>query len=147
MRFAHTMVRVSNLEESLTFWCDVFGLTETHRLVFEEARFTLVYLAAPQDETASRTTRAPELELTHNWDGGEILETGRSWGHVAYYVDDIYAACQDLMDKGITINRPPRDGRLAFIKSPDNISIELIQENGPVEPMEPWASMPNIGDW
>jgi lactoylglutathione lyase len=141
------MVRVSNLEDSLDFWCNKMGLIEVRRKEFEDGRFTLVFLAAPADEKSSRDTLAPELELTYNWDGDEVLETGRSWGHLAYRVDDIYAVCQSLMDKGVVINRPPHDGRMAFVKSPDNVSIELIQEEGSLPPQEPWASMKNTGTW
>ena len=147
MRFAHTMVRVSDLEESLDFWCDKLGLIETRRNDYEKGRFTLIFLAAPQDEKSSIDTKAPELELTYNWDGDEKLETGRSWGHLAYRVNDIYAICQKLMDRGVIINRPPHDGYMAFFISPDNISIELIQENGALPSQEPWASMKNIGNW
>ncbi|PHP68103.1 lactoylglutathione lyase [Zhengella mangrovi] len=151
MRFRHTMIRVTNVEESLDFFCNKFGLVETRRVDNDAGRFTLIFLAAPKDETSARETRAPEIELTYNWPGEEgSTETytgGRNFGHLAYSVDDIYATCQDLMDKGVTINRPPRDGYMAFIKSPDGISIELIQENGPLEPKEPWKSMKNTGSW
>lgn len=147
MRFAHTMVRVSDLDRSLDFWCNKFGLVETRRMEFEQGRFTLVFLAAAKDELSSRATKAPELELTYNWDSNEKLETGRSWGHLAYRVDDLYQTCQDLMDKGVIINRPPRDGHVAFIKSPDDVSIEILQEGDALEPKEPWLSMENIGAW
>ncbi len=147
MRFVHTMVRVSDLAKSLEFWCDQFGLIETRRKEFEKGRFTLIFLAAAKDLETAQRLNAPELELTYNWDGDEVLETGRSWGHLAYRVDDIYATCQALMDKGVVINRPPHDGHMAFIKSPDNISIELIQEGGSLPPQEPWASMKNTGTW
>jgi lactoylglutathione lyase len=141
------MIRVSDLEQSLDFWCNKFGLIETRRKEFEKGRFTLIFLAASADEAHAHKHASPELELTFNWDGDEVLETGRSWGHLAYRVDDIYATCQALMDKGVTINRPPHDGHMAFIKSPDNVSIELIQEHSPLPPQEPWASMTNTGSW
>lgn len=147
MRYVHTMVRVRNLEESLDFWCNKMGLIETRRKEFEKGRFTLIFLAAPGDHDAAKENQAPELELTYNWDGDEKLETGRSWGHLAYRVDDIYAVCQSLMDKGVVINRPPHDGHMAFVKSPDDVSIELIQEGGSLPPAEPWASMKNTGSW
>ena len=147
MRYVHTMVRVSDLDKSLDFWCNKFGLIETRRNEYEKGRFTLVFLAALADEDSSRAKGAPELELTYNWDGDEVLETGRSWGHLAYRVDDIYATCQALMDKGVVINRPPHDGHMAFIKSPDNVSIELIQEGDSLPAKEPWASMKNTGTW
>ncbi|GHA60625.1 lactoylglutathione lyase [Amylibacter ulvae] len=147
MRYVHTMVRVSDLDESLDFWINKFGLTETRRKEVPAGKFTLIFLAAPADETTSRETAAPELELTYNWDSDEKLETGRSWGHLAYRVDNIYETCQRLADAGVVINRPPRDGYMAFVKSPDNISIELIQEGDALPAAEPWASMENIGDW
>lgn len=148
MRFVHTMVRVTDLDESLDFWCNKFGLIEVRRKEFEAGRFTLVFLAAPKDESMSRANASPELELTFNWDGeSEPLQTGRSWGHLAYRVDDIYATCQKLMDAGVVINRPPHDGYMAFVKSPDNISIELIQEGDALPKTEPWASMKNSGAW
>lgn len=147
MRFVHTMIRVSDLDASMDFWCNKMGLVETRRKEFPEGKFTLIFLAAPKDENTARATAAPEVELTYNWDSDEKLETGRSWGHLAFRVDDIYETCQTLMDKGVVINRPPRDGHMAFVKSPDNVSIELIQENGPLEAKEPWSTMPNIGDW
>lgn len=146
MRYLHTMVRVTNLEDSLDFYCNKLGLVETNRKEVEAGRFTLVFLAAPNDEGNARATRAPELELTFNWDPEEY-DGGRNFGHLAYYVDDIYSACQRLMDAGVTINRPPRDGRMAFVRSPDNISIELLQEGEAKAPAEPWASMPNTGVW
>lgn len=147
MRFTHTMVRVTDLEESLDFWVNTFGLVETRRVDHEKGKFTLVFLAAPADEDSARETRAPELELTYNWGSDEEYRTGRAWGHLAYRVDDIYAVCQRLMDAGVTINRPPRDGHMAFVKSPDNISIELIQDGPDLPPAEPWVSMENTGDW
>ncbi len=147
MRYLHTMIRVTDLEESLDFWVGKVGLVETRRSEVPEGKFTLVFLAAPKDEAQAREVNAPELELTYNWDSDEAYDTGRSWGHLAYKVDDIYAFCQKLMDAGVTINRPPRDGRMAFFKSPDNISVELLQEGEALEPREPWASMPNTGTW
>ena len=148
MRYRHTMIRVTDLEASLDFWCNKLGLEEIRRNDYPSGRFTLVFLAAPEDADQARAVRAPELELTHNWDPDpEPMDTGRSWGHVAYNVDDIYAVCQRLLDAGITINRPPRDGHMAFVKSPDNVSVELIQADERLEPIEPWLSMPNIGNW
>jgi len=146
MRYLHTMVRVTNLDDSLDFYCNKLGLVETNRKEVEAGRFTLVFLAAPQDVDSARATRAPEVELTYNWDP-EDYDEGRNFGHLAYCVDNIYATCQRLMDAGVTINRPPRDGRMAFIRSPDNISIELLQEGEAKAPAEPWASMENIGSW
>ena len=139
MRYLHTMVRVSNLDESLDFYCRKRGLKEIRRMDHEAGRFTLVFLAPEGQEEA-------QLELTYNWDPEEYGE-GRNFGHVAYEVDDIYATCQRLKDMGVTINRPPRDGRMAFVRSPDNISIELLQKGGAKPPQEPWASMPNVGKW
>jgi lactoylglutathione lyase len=139
MRYLHTMVRVTNLDESLKFYCDGLGLREVRRTENEKARFTLVFLAAPGDEQA-------QVELTYNWDP-EDYKIGRAFGHLAYEVEDIYATCKHLMDRGVTINRPPRDGRMAFVRSPDNISIELLQKGGPLPPAEPWLSMGNTGEW
>lgn len=147
MRFVHTMVRVTDVDESLDFWVNKFGLEEIRRTEVPEGKFTLIFLAAPKDKDSAVETRAPELELTYNWDSNETYTTGRAWGHLAYRVDDIYATCQALADKGVVINRPPRDGRMAFVKSPDNISIELIQEGDALPTQEPWASMENTGDW
>lgn len=146
MRYLHTMVRVTDVDASLDFYCNKLGLEEIRRLDSEKGRFTLIFLAAPRDKATSAASRAPELELTFNWDP-ETYGGGRNFGHLAYKVDDIYATCQRLMDKGVTINRPPRDGNMAFIKSPDNISIELLQEGEPLPPREPWLSMPNTGSW
>ena len=146
MEYLHTMVRVSNLEQSLDFFCNKFGLVEVRRTENEKGRFTLVFLAAPDDVEKSRDTRAPLLELTFNWDEHEY-SGGRNFGHLAYRVDDIYETCQKLMEAGVTINRPPRDGYMAFIKTPDNISIELLQRGEPKPAQEPWASMPNTGTW
>ena len=146
MRFLHTMVRVRNIDESLDFYCTKFGLVEMRRKDVPEGRFTLIFLAAPKDMQSSKSSGAPELELTFNWDP-EDYDYGRNFGHLAYKVDNIYEKCQQLMDAGIVINRPPRDGRMAFIKSPDNISIELLQEGDSLPPAEPWLSMENTGRW
>jgi len=139
MKYLHTMVRVNNLEESLDFYCNKLGLVELNRRDVPAGRFTLVFLAAPGDESA-------QVELTHNWDSEE-LTSGRNFGHLAYAVDDIYAHCQKLMDAGVVINRPPRDGHMAFVRSPDGISIELLQRGESLAPAEPWASMENTGSW
>jgi lactoylglutathione lyase len=139
MKYLHTMVRVTDIDASLDFYCDGLGLVELKRFDSEQGRFTLIFLAAPGDEAA-------QVELTHNWDPEEYGE-GRNFGHLAYAVDDIYATCQRLMDKGVTISRPPRDGHMAFIRSPDNISIELLQKDGALAAQEPWASMPSTGHW
>ena len=146
MRYLHTMVRVTDLEASLRFYCDLLGLEEMRRMENEAGRYTLVFLAAPADRSRSATDRSPEVELTFNWDP-EPYDGGRNFGHLAYKVGDIYAACQRLMDGGVVINRPPRDGRMAFVRSPDGISIELLQEGERRPPAEPWASMPNTGSW
>ena len=146
MRYLHTMVRVADLDASLRFWRDQLGLEEVRRMDNEAGRYTLVFLAAPKDLARSEAERSPEVELTYNWDP-ETYTGGRNFGHLAYKVDDIYAACQRLMDGGVTINRPPRDGRMAFVRSPDGISIELLQEGQPLALAEPWASMPNTGSW
>lgn len=146
MRYLHTMVRVTDLDASLRFWCDLLGLEEVRRTENEGGRYTLVFLAAPKDKERSAAERSPEVELTWNWDP-EVYTGGRNFGHLAYRVDDIYAACQRLMDGGVTINRPPRDGNMAFVRSPDGISIELLQEGPAKAPAEPWASMPNTGNW
>ncbi|TDJ39496.1 MAG: lactoylglutathione lyase [Gammaproteobacteria bacterium] len=139
MKYLHTMVRVNNLDTSLDFYCNKLGLQELRRYDSEQGRFTLVFLAAPGDQDA-------QVELTHNWDPEEYTE-GRNFGHLAYQVDDIYALCQKLMDEGVTICRPPRDGHMAFVRSPDNISIELLQQGEALAPQEPWASMQNTGHW
>jgi lactoylglutathione lyase len=146
MQYLHTMVRVNNLEESLDFYCNKFGLVEVRRYDHEKGRFTLVFLAAPADVEQAKQNSAPLVELTYNWDTEEY-SSGRNFGHLAYRVDDIYATCQDLIDKGVTINRPPRDGHMAFIRSPDGISIELLQQGDALKPMKPWVSMENIGEW
>ena len=146
MQYLHTMVRVRDLEASLDFYCDKLGLAQVSRIDNEGGRFTLVFLAAPDDMELARDRRAPLVELTWNWDD-EAYAGGRNFGHLAYAVDDIYAACRRLMDGGVTINRPPRDGRMAFVRSPDNVSIELLQKGAALAPAEPWASMPNTGSW
>ncbi len=139
MKYLHTMVRVSDLEASLDFYCNKLGLRQVKRRDHEGGRFTLVFLAAPGDDAA-------QVELTYNWDPEEYTG-GRNFGHLAYQVEDIYGLCQKLMDGGVTINRPPRDGHMAFVRSPDGISIELLQKGEPLPPQEPWASMPNTGSW
>jgi lactoylglutathione lyase len=146
MRFLHTMVRVADLDAALHFWRDLLGLIEVRRTEHEAGRFTLVYLAAPADQERSARERAPEVELTFNWDP-EAYEGGRNFGHLAFEVDDIYAACQRLMDGGVVVNRPPRDGHMAFVRSPDGISVELLQRGGSLAPAEPWVSMANTGAW
>lgn len=146
MEYLHTMVRVKDLDESLAFYVDLLGLVEVHRYDSEAGRFTLVYLAAPDQLEEAKATKKPTIELTYNWDT-EDYDGGRNFGHLAFGVDDIYQSCQKLMDAGVTINRPPRCGHMAFVRSPDGISIELLQKNGSLEPKEPWASMPNTGTW
>jgi lactoylglutathione lyase len=146
MRYLHTMVRVTDVEASLDFYCAKLGLKEVRRVESEQGRFTLIFLAAPGDEQAALERRAPLVELTYNWDP-EVYGGGRNFGHLAYEVDDIYALCDRLMKAGVTINRPPRDGRMAFIRSPDNISIELLQKGDALAPAEPWKSLPNTGVW
>jgi len=146
MRYLHTMVRVADLDASLHFYCDLLGLEEMRRMENEAGRFTLVFLAAPADRARSTAERSPEVELTFNWDP-QTYDGGRNFGHLAYKVADIYAACQRLMDGGVVINRPPRDGHMAFVRSPDGVSIELLQEGAALAPAEPWASMPNAGSW
>jgi lactoylglutathione lyase len=139
MKYLHTMVRVTDIDASLKFYCDALGLHELRRTEYPKGRFTLVFLAAPGDEDA-------QVELTYNWDREEY-GSGRAFGHLAYEVDDVYEACRRLVEHGVTINRPPRDGRMAFVRSPDNISIELLQKGVALPPSEPWLSMPNIGAW
>jgi len=145
MRYLHTMVRVKDLDQALDFYCDKLGLVEVSRAENPMGRFTLVFLSAPDDVEAAKEKRAPTVELTYNWDA-EDYQGGRNFGHLAYQVDDIYAVCRRLMDGGVTINRPPRDGHMAFVRSPDGISIELLQK-GRLDPAEPWTSMPNVGAW
>jgi lactoylglutathione lyase len=146
MKYLHTMVRVHDLEASLGFYRDLLGLVESDRYESEEGQFTLVYLAAVEDLEQVKAERAPLLELTYNWDR-EVYQGGRNFGHLAYEVDDIYALCQKMLDAGITINVPPRDGHMAFFRSPDNISIELLQKGQSLSPAEPWISMPTVGEW
>ena len=146
MRYLHTMLRVRNLDNALKFYRDALGLKEVRRVDNDKAKYTLVFLCAHGDEAAAREKRAPMVELTYNWDP-ETYTGGRNFGHLAYRVDDIYETCRKLMDAGVTINRQPRDGNMAFIKSPDGISIELLQRGDALPPQEPWASMPNTGTW
>ena len=145
MKYLHTMVRVRDLEASLDFYCNKLGLVEASRFENKAGRFTLVFLCAPDDVERAREDRTPTVELTYNWDP-EDYQGGRNFGHLAYQVEDIYAVCQRLMDGGVTINRPPRDGHMAFVRSPDGISVELLQD-GVLPPAEPWKSMPNVGAW
>ncbi len=146
MQYLHTMVRVKDLDASLSFYCGMLGLVEVERMENEKGRFTLVFLAAPADVDVAKSERAAMIELTYNWDP-ENYDGGRNFGHLAYRVDNIYDTCQYLMDNGVTINRPPRDGHMAFVRSPDGISIELLQTTKPLEPAEPWVSMENTGSW
>jgi lactoylglutathione lyase len=146
MRYLHTMVRIRNIAESLKFYCDALGLTEIRRVENKKGRFTLIFLAAPGDEARAQSEKAPLLELTYNWDA-EDYGSARNFGHLAFLVDDIYAACAKLQSLGVTINRPPRDGHMAFVRSPDRVSIELLQKGDSLQPKEPWASMPNTGTW
>lgn len=146
MQYLHTMVRISDIDASLRFYCELLGMREMSRRDSEKGRFTLIFLAAEDDIERARAERAPMLELTYNWDP-ETYAGGRNFGHLAYRVDDIYALCQRLQDAGVTLNRPPRDGRMAFVRSPDGISVELLQKGDALEPREPWASMPNTGIW
>lgn len=150
MKYLHTMVRVSDVDKSLDFYCNKLGMKEVYRYDSEAGRFTNIFLSAPDDlpatENKPSTDRAPVLELTHNWDPEEY-KGGRNFGHLAFAVDDIHATCARLMQQGVTINRPPRDGQMAFIRSPDNISVELLQKGQPLDPAEPWISMGNTGEW
>jgi lactoylglutathione lyase len=146
MRYLHTMVRVSNLDETLNFFCNLLGMVETRRSESEAGRYTNIFLAASADEDAARATKAPVVELTYNWDP-EDYDGGRNFGHLAFQVDNIYQTCQTLMDAGVTINRPPRDGYMAFVRTPDNISIELLQDGDALPTQEPWTSMENTGKW
>ena len=146
MKYLHTMVRVQNLDAAIHFYCNCLGMVEVRRNDYEEGEFTLCYLAAPEDVEQVTAENAPLLELTHNWDN-EKYDGGRNFGHLAFEVEDIYATCQKLVDAGVTINRPPRDGGMAFVRSPDNISIELLQKGEALAVAEPWASMPSIGEW
>jgi lactoylglutathione lyase len=146
MRYLHTMVRVADLDASLKFYCELLGLKEMRRIDNDKGRFTLVFLAAPDDAPQAGTEQAPMVELTYNWDTEEY-KGGRNFGHLAYQVDDIYALCKRLQDGGVIINRPPRDGHMAFVRSPDGVSVELLQKGGAKPPAEPWASMSNTGSW
>jgi lactoylglutathione lyase len=146
VKYLHTMVRVRDLDASLDFYCGKLGLQEVSRTENQGGRFTLVFLSAPDDLEDAKAKRAPTVELTYNWDDEEY-SGGRNFGHLAYAVDDIYATCRRLMEGGVTINRPPRDGRMAFVRSPDNVSIELLQKGQALAPAEPWSSMPNVGAW
>lgn len=146
MKYLHTMVRASNLEDTMDFYCNKLGLVEVNRHDSEAGRFTLIFLAAPGDLDSARAGQSPLVEITHNWDPQDYDE-GRNFGHLAYRVDDIYSLCQHLLDSGVVINRPPRDGHMAFIRSPDGISIELLQDGEPLSPLEPWSSMENTGSW
>ncbi|BCJ90800.1 lactoylglutathione lyase [Terrihabitans soli] len=146
MRYLHTMVRIKDVDASLDFYCNKLGMVEIRRTENQAGRFTLIFLAAPEDKGNATAARAPELELTYNWDPEDYGE-GRNFGHLAFETDDIYALCAKLQSEGVTINRPPRDGRMAFIRSPDNISVELLQKGGALPPQEPWTSMPNTGKW
>jgi lactoylglutathione lyase len=146
MRYLHTMIRVTDLDSTLAYFVETLGFVETRRIVNEKARYTLVFLAAPGDVEAAKSTKAPVVELTYNWDP-EVYSGGRNFGHLAYEVDDIYGYCENLQKAGVVINRPPRDGYMAFIRTPDLISIELIQKGEALPPAEPWKSMPNTGVW
>ena len=146
MEFLHTMVRISDLDESLDFYCNKLGLIEFSRKDYEKGRFTLIFLCAPEDKNLAEQNRKPLIELTYNWDKEEYTG-GRNFGHLAFKVDNIYETCQKLQDNGVVINRPPRDGYMAFINSPDGISIELLQKGDKLEPQEPWSSMENTGSW
>lgn len=147
MQFLHTMVRVTDLAASLHFYCNLLGLIKVSQKDYEKGRFTLVFLAAPDDSELATTRNSPLIELTYNWDKGEPYKTGRAFGHIAFRVDNIYQVCEKLKQNGVTINRPPRDGHMAFVKSPDNISIELLQKGPALTACEPWLSMENTGDW
>jgi len=146
MRYLHTMVRVTDLDRAMKFYCDGLGLQEVSRFDNPAGRFTLVFLCAPEDVEAAKAHRAPTVELTHNWDP-EDYTGGRNFGHLAYQVDNIYESCERLMAQGVTINRPPRDGHMAFVRSPEGVSVELLQKDGSLPAAEPWASMPNVGVW
>ncbi len=146
MKYLHTMVRITDIDQSLDFYCNKLGMTEVRRVTNEGGRYTLIFLAGPDDEARGKAEKSPLLELTYNWDP-EAYGEARNFGHLAYEVDDIYATCDKLMKAGVTINRPPRDGRMAFVRSPDNISFELLQKGESKPKQEPWASMPNTGKW
>jgi len=151
MQYLHTMVRIKDIDESLDFYCNKFGLVEFNRIENEKGKFTLIFLCAPEDEASAKENKAPLLELTYNWPSdaneAETYSGGRNFGHLAYRVENIYEICQRLMDAGVVINRPPRDGHMAFVKSPDGISIEILQDGDSLDPMEPWVSMDNTGTW
>jgi len=151
MQYLHTMVRIKDVDESLDFYCNKFGLVEFNRIENEKGKFTLIFLCAPKDEASAKENKAPLLELTYNWPSdaneAETYSGGRNFGHLAYRVENIYEICQRLMDAGVVINRPPRDGHMAFVKSPDGISIEILQDGDSLDPMEPWVSMDNTGTW
>ena len=146
MQYLHTMIRITDVDESLDFFCNKLGLVQVSRKDYEKGRFSLIFLAAPEDVDRAKADKAPMVELTYNWDPEEYTG-GRNFGHLAYRVEDIYEVCQRLMDAGVTINRPPRDGHMAFVRSPDNISIEILQRGESLPPREPWKSMPNTGEW
>ena len=146
MKYLHTMIRVHDLDASMAFYCGLLGLVEVDRYESKEDEFTLVYLAASEDVDRAESENAPLLELTYNWDG-EAYQGGRNFGHLAFAVDDVYALCQKVLDQGVELNVPPRDGHMAFFRSPDNISIELLQKGEPLAPTEPWISMPTVGQW
>lgn len=146
MRYLHTMIRVGNLDKALHFFCELLGMVQISKRDFPEGKFSLIFLAAPEDVEAAKANKAPMLELTHNWDT-DHYDGGRNFGHLAFAVDNIYETCQKLMDNGVVINRPPRCGHMAFVRSPDGISIELLQKDGSLAPAEPWLSMPNAGTW
>ena len=146
MRYLHTMVRIRNIADSLKFYCDGLGMKEIRRIDYERGRFSLIFLSAPEDEARARSEKAPMIELTYNWDE-EDYGTARNFGHLAFVVDDIYAVCMRLKELGVPINRPPRDGHMAFVRSPDLVSIELLQKGDALSPREPWSSMPNTGVW
>lgn len=147
MQYLHTMIRVTDLDASLHFYCDLLGLVKTSQYDNEEGRFSLLFLAAPEDVELAKERSAPLIELTYNWDPQKEYTTGRSFGHLAFKVDDIYTLCEKLQNNGVIINRPPRDGHMAFVKSPDNISIELLQKGDSLKAKEPWATMENTGSW
>ncbi len=151
MEYLHTMLRIKNIEESLDFFCNKLGLVETNRMENEGGRFTLIFLAAPENMPEAKQNKSPLIELTYNWPDengkSEDYNTGRNFGHLAFRVEDIYATCEKLMSAGVTINRPPRDGYMAFVKSPDNVSVELLQKGEKLPPAEPWVSMENTGTW
>ena len=146
MRYLHTMVRIRNIADSLKFYCDGLGMKEIRRIDYERGRFSLIFLSAPEDEARARSETAPMIELTYNWDE-EDYGSARNFGHLAFVVDDIYAVCMRLKELGVPINRPPRDGHMAFVRSPDLVSIELLQKGDALSPREPWSSMPNTGVW